>query len=304
MPPSAFSASEVAAMAKWLGEQGERVTLTVQADGTPLGLTLAQTINRTADVIGAVSTMPHVTIEICNEPEASDKNLPPGVNVWQIVDALGLRRATNRPVLMASGAYVIVGYENEFDGLDIVTDHGERKPDWPGEAGKLGHFVYDGWDDDVTGSHWKGFSGRDVHVWEDEPMGCATVPSGSRDNNPDNFEDAGGGYAMGCGSLTFHSTNGLQALPFDETELECARRWNAAADFFPADAPLGKYTHQDMASFPFTSDNRCSEAAGRIMGPHLAYVVVAQPTGWNGQPRDGWRVTRTGGRGFLFELQR
>lgn len=306
--PIVLSAPRLGELAKWALSQGEYLELTVLCDAEQLGMTLASCINRVADVLGHVAGMPNVIVEVANEP---GKNLPPGVDVWQIIDALGLRDKRNRPVLMASGAYDIVGHEQDFDALDLMNNHGARKWDWPSEAGKLGHFVYDGWDDDERNSHWKGFHGRDVHVNEDEPMGCATHPSGSRDPDPNNHGDAGAGAGMGNGSYTFHATSGVQAILFDAVEVAGGTQAFAGADFFPADACLGTYSHDGFPDMPLVSiaghPEWATEVAGRNCGDRF-YVVAAQATqAWRDhrQVQNGWTIVREGGHhGNWLELQR
>jgi hypothetical protein len=310
----------IAAFCKWMRAQGMYVGLVIGADcatydparegRTGFGQNLAALITRTADVLGHVAGMVNVQVEDCNEP---GKNLPADChNVWQVVTALGLQDPRNRPVLMGTGDYDIVGQETTFDALDFMYDHGPRKPDWPGEAGKLGHFVTDGWGGTPS---WPGFKGRNVHVFEDEPIGCAEVASGSRDTNPDNHEDGGGGYAMGNGSVTFHWQCGIDAVLPGSVQQECSARFFAAADFFPPDACTGKYTHNSFADFPLVSfsgdrPDLASEVAGRLMPDgHTAYVVAAQATDkWLNQYRvtqNGWRIVREAGHHWnLLELRR
>ncbi len=316
-PLQPVPAAMLAEFAKWMLGQGLFVELTLGADcstyeparegRTGFGQSLAWLINRTADVLGHVSNMPNVEVELCNEP---GKNLPGDCSdIWQVVTALGLQDPKNRPVLMTTGAYDIIGHESMFDALDIVSNHGPRKPDWPGESGKTGHFVIDGW---AGAPGWKGFAGRHVYVDEDEPIGASETPDfWRRDIDPRNFGDGAAGTGLSGGG-TFHCNSGIEAVVPGPNQTACADAWFTGLNFFPPDAPLGQYSHDSFPDFPLVSiGNRpdlASEVAGRVFADR-AYVVAAQATqAWRDQYRQtrlGYRIVREGGPvGNWLELAR
>jgi hypothetical protein len=307
--PGDISAEHIAGFVDWAATQQLYIELTVLTDtqSGAFNMTLDQEIARVRDVLQAVAGKPNVFVEIKNEPF---KN---GGRIVEIVDALGLRQKANRPVLMATGDYDIVGNEAGFFALDYMGDHAERKDSWPTEAGKLGHFVYDGWGPDANSPGWRGFRGQDVSVVEDEPIGAAeaSVP-GRRDANPDNWEDSGGGFGIGTAGATFHSDYGsLVSLNTPSStpgpvQTAAATTFFAAMDFFPADAFTCSYTHDGLSDHPLRSGNsNAGETAARLCGTR-AYAVAAQPnSSWTADPVNGWRLTaQSGHRNNLMRLER
>ena len=132
---------KVRPLADYLARHGLYVEFTVLADSQEFGgdggnryPALNQPFewqrDRVRDVIKAVADAPNVFVEIVNEPPSN------GVDPWRIVDALGLQQKANRPVLMSSGDYRIVGNERNFRVLDFIGDHPDRDEDYPSEAGK------------------------------------------------------------------------------------------------------------------------------------------------------------------------
>jgi hypothetical protein len=309
-PPTQLSPARIAQFVDWAYQQGLYIELTVLTDTQAEGfnMSLADKVARVRDVLAAVAHKPNVFVEIMNEPF---KN---GDGVKDICDALGLRTKSNRPCLMATGNYDIVGQEDTFFGLDYVGDHPERKDAWSGEAGKTGHFVYDGWAaaSAENGKGWAGFHGQNVAIISDEPIGAAEIPvPGRREANRNHWEEAGGGFGIGasggCGhtdagsgwdSVTSSAIGNRPLQVPGPVQTQCITAFFAAMDFFPADTFAGQYTHDGLSNHPLVSVAPAPvavEIAARICGGK-AYAVAAMPTAaWAAVAVPGWTITKQAG---------
>lgn len=301
--PRQISPRRMAEFADWCARRGLSVEFTFKTDTQAGGFneSLQDEIDDVRNIRDELAAEPNVFGEVKNEPF---KN---GGRIVEICDALGLREKRNRPFPMSTGDYNIVGNEAGFFALDYVGDHPSRKADWPAEACKTGHFVYDGWGPDANSPGWRGFRGQDVTIVADEAYGAAEVDvPGRRDANANNHEDSGAGFAVGGSGGTFHADDlaGNLVVP-GPNQTACGRRYFAAMDFFPADAFLGTYVHQDFPDHPLVKTTEATEIAGRILG-NRAYMVAAQPTDrWEGVAVNGWRIVKQGGhRGNLLILER
>jgi hypothetical protein len=303
LTPEAVSSSRIWQFAQWLRERDLRVEFTVLADCAQLGQNHEAQKQRVRDVVSALVNSPWAFVEIANEPF---KN---GADVAAIARELGYDRG--RAVLMATGDY---SCDPGMLVLDYIGDHAERKASWPGEAGKTGHFVYDGWDPDANSPH--GWRGSKCPVIADEPIGCVELPVdqvpdfGRRDNRPEAFEDGFAGFAVGMAGGCFHSDAGVQTVMPGPVTTECARRAFAAMDFFPADAPTGRYVHDGFPAHPLASiagfppDRNADEVAGRVFGDR-AYAVAAHPgPHYRPEPKAGWRIVKATARGNAVVLER
>jgi hypothetical protein len=218
--------------------------------------------------------------------------------------ACGYDNPANRPVLMATGSSSVLE-DGDLLVLDYMTEHLQRKPDWPVEASKTGHFLYEGWGADDHNAGWRGAF---CPIVSDEPIGAAEVQRRwSRDDRVEAFEDGGGGFGVGCAGATFHSDGGGQAIVPGPVQTACARGYFGAMNFFPADVPTGRYTHGGFGNHPLEEIpiGDAGEDAGRTF-EGLAYIVVAQPTDrWHPQPKPGWTIseTFTNGRNNLMVLR-
>jgi len=297
--PDVLSPAQVASFCRWCAERGLYVELTVLTDCQMFGMSHEAQCERVKAILEAVKDLPHVSIELANEPWAN------GADVDRIATDLNLWDGMNRPVLMSTGNYGIAerGQEATFRALDYVGEHTPRVAHWPAELAKSGHFVYDGW---PAGNHesgqpypgWKGFKGQNVAIIADEPIGAdETSQPGRRDADPNNWADAGAGSAIGLAGMSFHSQDGLIAVVPGPTQTECARRCFEAAAVFPGDAFLGQYTHNETFTMPLEPAKDVSEVVGYTSG-NRSYCVATQPgesyqavaqNGWHIMSTDGWR---------------
>jgi hypothetical protein len=269
----------------YLATRGLYVELTVLCDcqdtdseGTPgFNQSREWQRDRLRQVYQAVSGCPNVFVEYANEP------------AYNGVDPVALGR-DGITVPSAYGLYPVTGSEPNFPRLDYVGDHPERKDAWPSEAGKTGFYVFR--------------QTNAIHI-TDEPMGCADERSGSRDNNPLNWEDAGGGIALSSGGGTFHGERGIFARAGTAIQTDCARRFFRAMDFIDPEAPTWDYAHDGLAAHPLEPTTQAGEVVSRISGDR-AFAVASQPEdGWRAVPRNGWRIVRRlNDRGNILELSR
>lgn len=262
---------------------GLALEVTLLTDCQIFGQSHAAQVTRVQTVAEALRGLPSVFLEICNEPW---KN---GADVDRIARDLGYTNPANRPVLMATGSY------DFWDApsipppaviLDYFNGHSDRGPQWPSDCVKYGH-------------NFRDVYGVTVPIHDDEPVGADTNANGvSRDNQPNNFEDAGAGLSMQSAGGTFHSSTLCAALVPPAPETACAQAFFRGLSSFPADTfAQGRYVHDGNADFPLVAvgGGQASEAAGRIIGNRAA-IVVTQP-GINGQPwtplpKAGWRITQ------------
>jgi hypothetical protein len=314
LKPGQISAARIAEFVKWAMTQGMYIELTVLTDtqGDGFNMTLDEEVARVKAVLAAVAGLP-CFVEIKNEPF---KN---GERVKEICDVLGLRSKSNRPVLMATGDYNIVGNESGFFALDYIGDHPERKVDWSAEAGKTGHFVYDGWAKDDNSPGFVGFRSQNVAVLSGEPVGAAEIDQpGRRDANPNHWEEAGGGFGMGgsggcghtdagsIGNSAGHAPHGAAPLEVPgPVQTTCITAFFKGMDFFPVDAFSGDYAHDGFGNHPVQSSGAYGECTSRVFG-NRAYAVAAMPTDkWVPVPVNGWRIVKQAGwRNELVELAR
>lgn len=294
--PDALSAEDIRQFAVWLIDKGLRPEICTLTDCGDFGMSHGAQRQRVQDVKEALAGL-SVLNSLCNEPMIN------GCDVYRICDDLNLWDKANRPVLMATGDYGIAEQHEEktFRALDYVGEHPERGWNWPAELGKKGHFVYDGWDEVPS---WKGFRGQDVAVYIEEPRGADEFDHGSRDSNPDNFEDAAGAAKVGSAGYCFHSQAGLEAVVPGPVTTECARRSYEAIERFPNDA-WGDYKHNELGDNPLEPIMDCTEVISSIVG-NRAYSVVTQ-IGPTAEVRAwaGWRIVKQeGARRNFVTLER
>lgn len=298
--PDTLSPTRIAEFCDWLQGQGLYVELTILTDCQVFGMSHQAQCDRVRAILAAVAGKPGVSVELGNEPMIN------GCDVERIARDLNLLIEANRPVLMATGNYGIAELHQEatYVALDYAVDHPPRVWNWPAEAGKVGHFVYDGW---AAGKHesgvpypeWKGFTGQNVAIVIDEAMGANedSIP-GRRDADPNNHADAGAAFGLGASGGTFHSQAGLSAEPWGPVQKECARRYFEAMDTFPADAFAGHYSHNETFTMPLEPAMDVTEVIVSLHGPgwNKAYSVATQPQDtYQPTPRDGWRIVSTSG---------
>jgi type VI secretion system secreted protein VgrG len=251
-------------------------------------------VQRVRDVLHAVRGADNVFVEIMNEPPFNG-----GFDsLKNIVDSLGLLEKANRPVLMASGIYPDTGAEPRADLLllDYVGDHPPRKPEWPTETGKIGYYVYR-----QTGI---------AHI-HDEPIRFGEPGQsveGGEENSPENAEDGAAGMALASAGGTFHCNGGVQTVRPGPVQTECAKRFFAAMDLIPAEAPTWTYEHDGTPGHPLLEIGRpeiVGEVSSRVFG-NTSFAVAAQPTGrWKADGQRGWRIVQTlNKRGTILKLER
>jgi hypothetical protein len=156
-----------------------------------------------------------------------------------------------------------------------------------------------------------------VPCLEDEPMGAAPVASGSRDNVPAHFGQAGFLYAIeGAGGL-FHSNAGVATTLLSDIERACAAAFTTAMRLPPTWAQLAPYQRGTRGGGPGIGDMPL-EHLDADEGPTGAlrtfckgndtdeWCVAAKPNaGWIARPRAGWRVVdQWGPQGELVHLAR
>lgn len=303
-------------LTRLLAQSGLRVNWRVLADcqefgddnGTPipaLDMPHSEQVKRVRQVIDTLKNEPNATLTIANEPPFN------GVDVWRVIDDLGLQDKANRPMLMDSGDYDIIGNEAHFRVLDIFGDHPDRDPDYPAEAAKTGHFVYDGWDADAHSPGFKGFkhmNDGNVAVYTAEPMKYGETEFDGEDHadtSAMNAEQAGGGWGVGASGACCHLVDGIRSRVPGPNQTHCARVFFAAMDFSPADAFAGSYTHDSFADWPLQPTTKAGEVAGRKMSDGKVYGVCAQPhDDWTPDVKPGHVIEdRQGERGVLLRMR-
>jgi hypothetical protein len=251
-------------------------------------------VNRVRDVLNAVRGADNVFVEIMNEPWFNG-----GIDSLRgIINSLGLLDKANRPVLMASGLYPDTGSESRDSLLilDYIGDHPPRKPTWPAETGKIGFYVYK-----QTG----------VAHLHDEPIRFGEPGQsveGKEETDPNNAEDGAAGMALASAGGTFHCNGGVQTVRPGPVQTECARRFFAAMDLIPGDAPTWAYEHDGTAGHPLKTIGReeiVGEVASRVES-NVSFAVAAQPTSrWKPDAQSGWRIAQVlNARGNILKLEK
>ncbi len=277
-------------------------------NGTPiaaLNKDHAWQVARVKEVIALLEHEPNVLATIANEPPFN------GVDVWRVIDDCGLAVKANRPFLMDSGDYDIIGNEAHFRVLDIFGDHPDRDPDYPAEAAKTGHFVWDGWDADAHSPGFKGFKhypNPNILVYTAEPMKYGEVPFDGEDHadtSITNAEQAGAGWWVGASGACFHSVDGIRARVLGPNQHKCAVAFFSAAEHYPADSFAGRYTHDSFSDWPLEPTMHAAEVAGRKMTDGQVYGVCAQPEAvWSPVAKPGHTIEeRHGIGGTLLKMR-
>ena len=250
--------------------------------------------------------------ETCNEPF---KN---GVDVAQMgrIDTAFHASGNYRRTAEVQGNTVI---ERWPAVLDYVTNHSERKPEWP----RTPHFAeeaWDGWDipaSQNTSGPYKGkrlvFAGVRVPFIEDEPTGAAEVAEGnSRSNVPADFFDYAACAGLFCAGATFHSSDGISAVMPGPIQRECAKQFSAGLDAIPVQAPDWEYTRGGSSRCPIAHvDLEDDPARGalrtyaKFTGTFAVVLAIRPGPQWRAVPANGWRfISQTGDRGNVVYLER
>lgn len=258
----------------------------------------SEQVFRVKQVVNLLKDEPNVLITIANEPPFN------GVDVWRVIDDCGYNVKANRPMLMDSGDYSIIGNEAHFRVLDIFGDHPDRDSDYPAEAAKTGHFVWDGWPPDDHSPGFKGFkhySDPNVAVYTAEPMKYGEVPFDGEDTadiSVTNAEQAGAGWWVGASGACFHAVDNIRARLLGPNQVKCAQAFFGAAAFYPVDSFAGEYTHDTFPSWPLEATTHAKEVAGRKMPNGQVYGVCAQPeNAWTPVAKLGHVIEARAGQG-------
>ncbi len=307
----------ILALSRYLASRGIRVNWRMLADcqefgddnGAPipaLNMPHDQQVARVRDVIDVLRHEPNVTLCIANEPPFN------GVDIWRVIDDLGLRDKRNRPMLMDSGEYHETVTSFTFPVLDIYGDHPKRKPEYPAEAAKTGHFMREGWSPDHDSPSgflgFKHYADPNIAFYTAEPQKYGeTAHDGgdSADPSVTNAEQAGGGWGVSASGACFHSVDGIRSRVPGPNQTACAKAFFAAMDFSPVDAYAGEYSHDGYDSWPLERTTAAMEVAGRIMPDGTVYGVCALPEpAWNPQAKPGKTILdRKGDGGTLLRMR-
>lgn len=303
--PQDIPPSLIAELCSYAEEEAVELKLCVLADCGAFGMSHVDNCNRVSSVLSIAAGRAGQSVQFGNEDFKNQ------FDAYRIATDLGLWKKENRPIPIDTGSYVITaagggpGNPN-FRYLDEVGDHGGRGGEWVLDAGKSGHFMYDGWSPDQQNQGNVGFRGHDVTCTQDEPIGCDEVAERNKtSNDPNEWADAGAGWAIGMSGATIHLRPCMIGQVPGPIATDCARRFSEAMDFFPPEAFGGDYKHQDNEGHPLETSNECTECVSYGDG-NRKYAVAAQPTpNYSPVPIDGWRITKQGGwRGNYLCLER
>ncbi|HEX5214569.1 MAG TPA: hypothetical protein VFV98_03850 [Vicinamibacterales bacterium] len=298
---------KVRPLADLLAQHGLYVEFTILADSQAFGEDRGQRYpalnqsfewqrDRVRDVIAAVTDAPNVFLEIANEPPFN------GVDPWKIVDALGLQSKANRPVLMSSGDYRIIGNEQHFRVLDFIGDHPDRDDDYPSDAARTAHLVNEGWPAEAGRS---GFPGRRVPVVADEMQKFGETSrdgEDSADPSLDRAEDAGGAFGIGSPGATCHTVDGIRSRVPGPNQTRACTAFFAAMNFFPIEAVTWPYRRNGAAGHPLrpTTSKLAGEVVSRLNGNEAWAAATQTQAGWTAEPAEGWRIVQRAGKRRQF----
>jgi len=191
-----------------------------------------------------------------------------------------------------------------------VTYHGARSKMWPSEAGKEGHFYFDGWDTINHEGNRSYGQACQVPCLNDEPKGASDLEHNrwgdERYTDWRQAEDAGAGFAHSSAGGTFHSENGALGKPPNETEKTCGRAMFRAMAWYPPDLPTYPYEHDRTAGHIMQDVPQLAEdewAAGESVSRGL-FAITSQIQGdYVPEPKDAYTLSeRTGHKGGMVEL--
>lgn len=264
-------------------------------------------------VIQAFAGASNVFIEIANEPF---KNIPGGNGA---VNAL-LARARGHGLLVATGNYNLDVVNGQYTMIvgDYVTNHPERKPDWPRTA-KDEQDLRDGFGCNGEPGCVP-YGGTKTPVVSDEPEGGDEVASASRSTDVDDFAYFAADTVLAGAGGTYHSSAGVTSTLWGPIQAAQATAFYAAQRWVPADAQLWPYQrgsadggtgigNMPMEHVDSEVPAHASDGALRTFckgnGSDEWCVAIRPGPAWTAQARDGWRIVdQSGPRGALVHLQR
>jgi hypothetical protein len=191
-----------------------------------------------------------------------------------------------------------------------VTYHGARSAMWPSEAGKEGHFYFEGWDTINHEGNRSYGQACDVPCVNDEPKGASDKESNrwgdERYTDWRQAEDAGAGFALSSAGGTCHTENGALGQPPNDIEAECGRAMFRAMAWYPLGLPRQPYEHDRTAGHILKDVPQLGEdqwAAGESVSRGL-FACTAQIHGdYTPEPKDQYNLSeRAGHQGGMVEL--
>ncbi len=236
-----------------------------------------------AKAIAAIRDKPNVVVELANEYSKNG------------VDPSKFARP-GAPVVASRGSGC--GGDLPFvPAWDFLTDHPERKAEWPRTAKNLQE-----WNEGTPT-----FSALRIPCVADEPMGAAeTDQPGRRSAIPDDFFwFAATAALMGAGA-TFHFDDGLATKIPGPVQDACARSFFAGLDAIPLEAPKGQYTRGLLADCPLAHDDaKALRTFARISGGNATAVVIRPTAAWSAVAQLGWTIVgQRGPRGTVIDLKK
>lgn len=273
-----------------LASYGLRVEFVVFADAQVVMPDTAAEQAHIDRVIAAFGTATNVLIEVCNEPF---KNIPGG----SVAASALAQRIVGRGFLVATGNYDYPDPGTPVPySADYLTNHPERKPEWPRTSKDQYDF-------------------NEVYhkpVVSDEPMGAAETDSGSRSAQPDDFAYFAAESALAGAGGTFHSDSGVRSETLGSVQRLSARAFFDAMKWVPVEAQRGAYQRGEANGGPGINNMPLEHTDALALRTFCKlangdeYCVVIRPdSSWVATPRDGWRILdQTGPHGALVHLGR
>lgn len=229
---------KLGSFADLLATRGLRFEFVVLADAQIV--LPSQSAQRThgTQVAAALNGKWNATIEVCNEPFKNG-----------CLD--GLMTLVPPGLLRATGQYDLETGQAHLDHLEYVTDHTERKPEWPRTARALAE-LRDGFG---WGEGLPDYAGVHVPVVGDEPTGFAEIARGdSRSASPEDARWYGALAGLMSAGATFHSDAGIASTLMGPVQEAAAKEFFAALRWVPIGAQFSGYQRGSQWGGPGIGD--------------------------------------------------
>lgn len=137
-----------------------------------------------------------------------------------------------------------------------------------------------------------------------EPMGAdETFQPGRRDNDPNNFFDAGAVAALQINGALFHSQSGLRSEYPGPVQQQCAKAFFEGLGSIPVEARTWRYTRGGLNDCPVEHVDTSYSRLFVQYSDREAWGVAVQPTAaWQLKALRGTVDNRVGNRGNVFHI--
>jgi hypothetical protein len=268
--PTDYLDEQLRVFAEEVGAQGFRLELVALADCVSLMPSAEDQRRHVARIGEIVGGMPHVFVELANEPSHPTNEIDPLAFLQVATPCLWSRGSSHgdQPAIIPP--------------WDYGTDHTPRDGEWPRKAKNLLEWAA------ITQVPYLGDEPKKIRGGELSPSDCADY--------------AAVADLLASGSTIHTQSLGIDGRVPDGAEQACCEAYAASWRAVPPDAQLGRYTAGHLGDCPIEYDPSTALRIFGTMQGRRADVVLVRPTAdWRLVVRPPWRVVAQ--RGPVLRLE-